>query len=51
MKIKYDSNGEWWHGFRIWKCERWYDCGLFAIDYSRTDKTWKLYIWKWTITF
>lgn len=51
MKFKYDKAGELWHGFKFWKSMPWYDCGLFALDYSEVTKEWNLYIWKFTITF
>lgn len=49
IKFEYDENGKFWHGFMIWKTQSWFDCGLFAIDYNKYEKLYRLYVWKFIV--
>lgn len=51
MKINFDKRGRLWHGFHIWRNQKWYDLGIFSVDFYKYLSTVKIYFWKFVVTF
>ena len=58
VELRYDKNGNFWHGWYMWESYPWFDLGVVAINFFDVamyadppyKKVAKIYFWKWQLS-